>query len=62
MSRFEPIVYESINFEGDYASVEIRIMRDTVTGVMYVFTKEGPAGGLTPLLGTDGKPQFFIDH
>ena len=29
---------------------------DRVTGVQYVFHKNGNAAGLTPLLGKDGKP------
>lgn len=29
---------------------------DTETGVNYLFHAEGYAGGLTPLLGADGKP------
>lgn len=61
MARFEPIGFETIKFENDYKSqVGIRIMRDTDTGVMYIFTDVGNAGGLTPLLGPDGKPQFYI--
>jgi len=34
----------------------IEIWVDTVTGVNYVFRASGYAGGLTPLLGRDGKP------
>ena len=33
-----------------------QIWVDTETGVNYMFFKEGYAGGLTPLLGKDGKP------
>lgn len=29
---------------------------DTETGVNYLFHKDGPAAGLTPLLDRDGKP------
>ena len=29
---------------------------DTVTGVQYLFHRDGNASGLTPLLGPDGKP------
>ena len=32
------------------------ILRDKQTGVHYLFAKSGYAGGLTPLLGADGKP------
>lgn len=35
---------------------ESRIIVDTVTGINYLFVHEGYAGGLTPLLDTDGKP------
>ena len=33
-----------------------RIILDTETGVQYLFHESGYAGGLTPLLGPDGKP------
>lgn len=33
-----------------------QILVDTETGVNYVFHKVGYAGGMTPLLGKDGKP------
>lgn len=32
------------------------ILVDKETGVNYLFMQSGYAGGLTPLLGTDGKP------
>ena len=35
---------------------EARIIVDTETGVNYLFVQAGYAGGLTPLLDTDGKP------
>ena len=34
----------------------VRILRDTQTGVEYLFTWYGNAGGLTPLLEADGTP------
>lgn len=34
----------------------IEIFRDTHTGVCYLWRAGGFAGGLTPLLGPDGKP------
>ncbi|MDE6622168.1 MAG: xylan 1,4-beta-xylosidase [Lachnospiraceae bacterium] len=34
----------------------IQILVDTETGVNYVFRKIANAGGMTPLLGKDGKP------
>ena len=33
----------------------VKILVDKETGVNYIFTKEGYAGGLTPLLDKDGK-------
>jgi hypothetical protein len=33
-----------------------QILVDTETGVNYVFRKVAYAGGMTPLLGKDGKP------
>ncbi|MDO5544219.1 MAG: DUF6440 family protein [Eubacteriales bacterium] len=33
-----------------------RILVDKQTGVNYLFTASGYAGGLTPLLNTDGTP------
>ena len=32
------------------------ILRDRETGTEYLFVQSGYAGGLTPLLGADGKP------
>ena len=32
------------------------IIIDKETGINYLFVEEGYAGGLTPLLGKDGKP------
>ena len=34
----------------------VQILEDTETGVNYVFRKVVNAGGVTPLLGKDGKP------
>ena len=35
---------------------EAKIIMDTKTGAHYLFFDNGSAGGLTPLLGSDGKP------
>lgn len=32
------------------------VLLDTVTGVQYLFTQTGYAGGLCPLIDRDGKP------
>lgn len=39
----------------------VRILVDTQTGVNYMFTYLGDAGGLTPLLDADGKPIVTLD-
>jgi len=39
-----------------FTSTQIDIYVDKVTGVNYMFRHDGYAGGLTPLLGRDGKP------
>ena len=49
--RFE-VVYQ----EGSVIRGQFSILRDKETGVQYLFIKDGYAGGLTPLLGKDGKP------
>ncbi|SDA22181.1 hypothetical protein SAMN02910447_02164 [Ruminococcus sp. YE71] len=40
--------------EGSLVAKEIYVDRET--GINYLFIAEGYAGGLTPLLGRDGKP------
>lgn len=35
---------------------------DTVTGVNYLFIREGFSGGLTPLLDAEGKPIVSYEH
>lgn len=50
-SRFEVILSES-----SFSTPSTKILRDTVTGVQYLFVQDGYAGGLTPLLDKDGKP------
>ena len=49
MNRFEKVYNQ-----GKITVTEI--WRDTETGVLYLFHKDGYAGGLTPLLDKDGKP------
>lgn len=46
--------FEKVETEGMLSSTTIFV--DTETGVNYLFVKEGYGGGLTPLLGKDGKP------
>ena len=46
--------FEKVYSQGVIDVTEIWI--DRVTGVQYVFHKNGNAAGLTPLRGKDGKP------
>ena len=48
--------FEVILSEGSFSTPSTKILRDTVTGVQYLFVQDGYAGGLTPLLDKDGKP------
>lgn len=45
--------FKSVYSQGTLNSVEIFV--DTKTGVNYLFCKGGYAGGLTPLLDSEGK-------
>lgn len=49
--RFEKIHSETIGFAGS-----MEILRDTQTGVCYLWRASGYAGGLTPLLDAQGAP------
>ena len=42
--------------QGGFVSNTVQIWVDKVTGVNYLFTQSGYAGGLTPLLKSDGTP------
>ena len=46
--------FEQVYSQGLMSAMEIWV--DKETGVNYVFRSSGYAGGLTPLLGRDGKP------
>ena len=46
--------FEQVYSQGLMSTMEIWV--DKETGVNYVFRSSGYAGGLTPLLGRDGKP------
>lgn len=49
--------FEVIYKEGSALMTErTMILRDRETGAEYLFVQSGYAGGLTPLLGADGKP------
>ena len=42
--------------QGGFVSNTVQIWVDKFTGVNYLFTQNGYAGGLTPLLKADGTP------
>ncbi len=50
--RFEVVVREGSYLSGSGIR---RILRDKETGVNYLIWQEGYAGGITPLLDSDGK-------
>lgn len=56
--RFEVLLSEKPN-GGMFMSTVI--LRDTVTGVLYLHVVNGEGGGLTALLGADGKPLVWHD-
>ena len=41
---------------GGFSGPATKILQDKETGVQYLFTQSGHAGGLTPLLNRDGSP------
>ena len=55
--RFEVIHNESLSNLLGYQSVNYAaILKDRQTGVLYLLTRSGDSGGLTPLLDAEGKP------
>lgn len=50
-TRFEKIHSESLRL-----GEKVEILRDTHTGVCYLWRASGYGGGLTPLLDAQGKP------
>ncbi|WP_129691060.1 DUF6440 family protein [Gottfriedia acidiceleris] len=49
-NRFNVIYKEAKMMSG------VKIIEDQVTGIQYLFSWDGYAGGITPLLDKDGKP------
>lgn len=52
--------FQRIYKQGTLVKVEIWV--DTVSGVHYLFHRDGNAGGLTPLLNRDGTPVISRDR
>ena len=53
LERFEVVLKEGNSLT---EAGQIIILRDKETGVQYLWVKSGYAGGLSPLLDSDGKP------
>lgn len=51
-NRFIKVYSQSGGFSGNHMAIYV----DKETGVNYLFTQSGYAGGLTPLLNRDGTP------
>lgn len=54
-TRFEVVRTEGNPIDYDFSG-EFRVIVDKETGVNYLWVRDGPSGGLTPLLDKDGKP------
>lgn len=52
--------FEVIHKEGTLSVCKIIV--DKVTGVHYLFSNDGYAGGITPLLDKDGKPVIKTNY
>ena len=52
--------FERVHSDGAMSGSEIWV--DTQTGVNYIFMRHAYAGGLTPLLGADGKPVISAEY
>lgn len=59
-NRFEVVKYEKVPLAR--LPLEVFILRDKQTGVMYLANNWGNAGGLTPLLDKDGKPMIDLEN
>ena len=51
-NRFIKVYSQSGGFTGNHMAIYV----DRETGVNYLFTQSGYAGGMTPLLNRDGPP------
>lgn len=55
MNRFELVSEDEIN-TSDMNNMQWLIVRDKITGVLYLHTKWSGIGSITPLIDKDGKP------
>lgn len=60
MTKEKTTRFEIVTTEGNGLTSPVRkILRDTTTGVQYLFVQDGYAGGLTPLLDMEGRPLLW---
>ena len=52
--------FVKIYSQGGLTSATFQIWVDRMTGVNYIFTQSGYAGGMTPLLDREGKPVITV--
>lgn len=57
--RFELVLSEGVK---GALSMSTTILRDTVTGALYLMVVNGYGGGLTPLLNSDGTPMIWTQE
>ena len=60
-NRFELLKREHVPVDNAVKNMDVFILRDKQTGVVYIANNWGSGGGLTPLLGKDGKPLTTFD-
>lgn len=58
-NRFEVVEKHSLGEIGGVGA-SMLITRDKVTGILYLFNRVGPTGGLTPLLDKNGNPMVSL--
>lgn len=54
--RFEIVERQNLGF-----ATSVEIIRDKLTGVMYLYRHDGHSGGLTVLVDQDGKPLTTLE-
>ena len=62
MSKKKNNRFQIVLEEKHGAMTNNRLLRDRETGVLYLYHAWGYGGGLTPLLGHDGKPLTDIQE
>lgn len=55
-NRFELVMTEVFHDEKDIWHLQVSVLRDRQTGIMYLTRSDGTAGGITPLLDEHSVP------